>query len=98
MESSAILLNQLSWELATFDVAINDNNQLLVGDYDNNCIPIFTLDGVFISKIGTQYVTVVFIHSFGSLGSAEGQFHGCTGIALYPNGSIFISDSSNKRI
>ena len=42
----------------------------------------------------------VFIHCFGSKGSAEGQFHTNEnlGIALSPNGSIYISDYCNKRI
>ena len=35
------------------DVAVNNNNQLLVTDYDHHCIYTFTLDGDYVGKLGT---------------------------------------------
>ena len=36
-----------------YDVTVNGNNQLLVADYDNHCIHIFTLDGDHVGRLGT---------------------------------------------
>ena len=38
------------------------------------------------------------VHCFGSIGYDGGQFHRPYGIALAPNGSIYVSDMMNKRI
>ena len=35
---------------------------------------------------------------YGSRGSIEGQFEFHSGIALSPNGDIYVSDGSNKRV
>ena len=35
-------------------IAVNSNNQLLVADYNHHCIFIFTLDGNYVGKFGTQ--------------------------------------------
>ena len=51
----------------------------------NNRVSVFDKDGVF-------------VHCFASKGSAIGQFSYPRGIALSPNGRIYISDHENKRI
>ena len=129
--SHIIRSNQLT---SSFDVAINDKNQLFVANWAHHCIFIFTLDDNYVGRIGTRgsgkgqlnlasgvavnkegYVFVgeagncrvsifskeqTFIHSFGSRGSAKGQFNTneSLGIALSPDGNVYISDYSNKRI
>ena len=40
----------------------------------------------------------VFVHCFGSKGSSNGQFSSPDGIALSPNGTVYVSDRINKRI
>lgn len=68
-------------------IAVDKYGFILVIEGVNHRVSIFDKDGAF-------------IHYFGSKGSAEGQFHTneSLGIALNPNGSIYISDYYNKRI
>lgn len=66
-------------------LAIDTCGLILVTEHDNNGVSIFNKDGTF-------------IHCFGCKGSAEGQFSSPSGIALGPDGSIYICDSDNKRI
>jgi RHS repeat-associated protein len=39
-----------------------------------------------------------YLRSFGSIGEGKGQFKEPTGIAINPNGDVFVADSGNKRI
>ena len=57
----------------------------IVTEGGNHRVSVFNKDGVF-------------THCYGSKDSAEGQFSLPYGIALSPNGSIYISDCNNKRI
>ena len=68
-------------------VTVDEYGCILVIEGVNHRVSIFDKDGIF-------------IHCFGSKGSAKGQFHTneSLGIALSPDGSIFISDYHNKRI
>ena len=61
------------------------NGFIIVADYNNDHVSVFDRDGNC-------------MHCFGSSGSANGQFNGPYGIALSPNGSIYVSDRSNHRI
>ena len=58
---------------------------IIITEADNNHVSVFDKDGVI-------------IHCFRSKGSAEGLFSSPCGIALSPNGSIYVSDFNNKRI
>ncbi|XP_065902619.1 tripartite motif-containing protein 2-like [Dysidea avara] len=40
----------------------------------------------------------VFLHSFGSNGSAEGEFSSPYGIAVSPNNDLYVTDYNNKRV
>ena len=40
----------------------------------------------------------LFIHSFGSNGSAAGQFRSPCGIAISPNHDVYVTDWGNKRV
>ena len=68
-------------------VAVDEYGCILVIEGVNHRVSIFDKDGVF-------------VHCFGSKGFAEGQFHTneSLGIALSPDGNIYISDYYNKRI
>ena len=110
-----------------WDVAVTTNNQLLVADYNNNCVFRFTLDGTYVDKFGNDHLSHpvvlttdlhgfilvcengychvsvfdkngVFIHHFGSYGSAQGQFSAPRGIAVSPNNEVYVADYSNKRV
>ena len=58
------------------------HGSIMITECGNNRMSVFNKDGVF-------------IHCFGS---KEGQFSSPYVIAVSPNGSIYISDYSNKRI
>ena len=57
---------------------------ILVAEYGNR-VSIFNKDGKL-------------IHCFGSSGSDDGKFNGPRGIALSPNGNVYITDCNNKRV
>ena len=58
---------------------------ILVAEYGNNHVSIFNKDGNF-------------IHAFGSYGSDDGKFKRPRGIAISPNGNIYVSDHGNRRV
>ena len=58
---------------------------------------------VLVTENGTHRVTVfdqdgACVRQFGSNGSANGQFSNPRGIAISPNGNIYVADYSNKRV
>ena len=58
---------------------------------------------VLVTEDGTHRVTVfdqdgTCVCQFGSNGSANGQFSNPRGIAISPNGNIYVTDYSNKRV
>ena len=72
---------------APFDVAVTpDGSQIAVSDSGNNRIQQFS------ATSGT------FISSFGSQGSAIGQFNTPKGLTFDSSGTLFIVDSGNNRI
>lgn len=63
----------------------SDDCFLLVTDKCNHCICMLTLDGQFVKAVGT-------------FGASPLQFNSPTGMAVHPDGRIFICDSLNHRI
>ena len=58
---------------------------------------------IFVTEGGNHRLSIFdkdgnFVHSFGSKGSANGEFSCPVRIALSPNGSVYISDCYNQRI
>ena len=68
-------------------IAVNNQAQLLVVDYKNHCVYIFTPQGDLVKKIGTE-----------SPGSEKGQLSYAYGIAVDLNGFIYVADSINHRV
>ena len=66
-------------------IAVNTNDQLLVADFNHNCIFMFTLDGNYVDKFGTQ-------------GTCRGQLNSPTGITADNCGFILVSEYDNNRI
>ena len=66
-------------------VAVRDSGEIVVVEYGNHCVSIFDHNG---AKIRT----------FGTVGSAWGQFNGSFGVAFDSAGKILIADGSNHRI
>ena len=66
-------------------VAVTQSGELVVSEYDGNCISIFSRSG---SKI----------RSFGTFGNGAGQFGCPCGVAVDEDNNIYVADSHNYRI
>ena len=66
-------------------VVIDSSNKVLVCDYGNHRIQVFTTEGQFLHKIGTR-------------GVGLGQFTNPAGIAVSPNGHLYVSESGGHRV
>ena len=66
-------------------VAVNQRGEIIVAESGGHCISIFSPSG---EKIGT----------FGSKGSAQGQFNEPRGVAVDGDGNILVVDAQNHRI
>ena len=66
-------------------IAVNTNDQLLVADYSHHCISIFTLDGNYVGKFGTQ-------------GTGRGPLSNPSGIATDIHGFILVTDNTNNSV
>ena len=66
-------------------VAVNSKGQILVAEHAKHCIKILTSEGENFLSFGTQ-------------GSAKGQFNAPRGVAIDEQDNIYIADSNNHRI
>ena len=66
-------------------VAVNQRGEIIVAEYSGHCISIF-------SSIGEK------IRTFGSKGSAQGQFDDPRGVVVDGDGNIVVVDGNNCRI
>ena len=66
-------------------VAVSTNDQLLVANYGHHCITIFTLDGSYVGKYGTQ-------------GTGKGKLSFPTGITFDVHGFILVTEAKNNCI
>lgn len=72
-------------------LAIDPAGYLYVADKGNFRIQKFTLDGAFVTAWGSAI-------SWGGEGTGDGQFSHPEGIAVAPDGSVYVADSGNHRI
>ena len=66
-------------------IAVSSNDQLLVANSGHHCISIFTLDGNYVGKLGTQ-------------GTGRGQLSCPMGIATDMYGFILVTENDNNRV
>ncbi|XP_015235842.1 PREDICTED: tripartite motif-containing protein 3-like isoform X1 [Cyprinodon variegatus] len=66
-------------------VAVNNKNEIIVTDFHNHSVKVYSADGEFLFK-------------FGSHGEGNGQFNAPTGVAVDTNGNIIVADWGNSRI
>ncbi|XP_075565779.1 LOW QUALITY PROTEIN: tripartite motif-containing protein 3 [Pelecanus crispus] len=66
-------------------VAVNNKNEIVVTDFHNHSVKVYSADGEFLFK-------------FGSHGEGNGQFNAPTGVAVDANGNIIVADWGNSRI
>ncbi|XP_016358575.1 tripartite motif-containing protein 3-like isoform X3 [Sinocyclocheilus anshuiensis] len=66
-------------------VAVNNKNEIVVTDFHNHSVKVYSADGEFLFK-------------FGSHGEGNGQFNAPTGVAVDVNGNIIVADWGNSRI
>ncbi|XP_074517918.1 tripartite motif-containing protein 2 isoform X1 [Halichoeres trimaculatus] len=65
--------------------AVNKNNEIIITDFHNHSVKVFTPEGELVLK-------------FGSNGEGNGQFNAPTGVAVDNNGNIIVADWGNSRI
>uniref|UniRef100_A0A8C1TT80 RING-type E3 ubiquitin transferase n=1 Tax=Cyprinus carpio TaxID=7962 RepID=A0A8C1TT80_CYPCA len=66
-------------------VAVNNKNEIVVTDFHNHSVKVYSADGEFLFK-------------FGSHGEGNGQFNAPTGVSVDVNGNIIVADWGNSRI
>uniref|UniRef100_A0A8C1CQW3 RING-type E3 ubiquitin transferase n=1 Tax=Cyprinus carpio carpio TaxID=630221 RepID=A0A8C1CQW3_CYPCA len=66
-------------------VAASSIGKVLIADSNNQCVQIFSNDGLFKSRFGVR-------------GRSPGQLQRPTGVAVHPNGDIIIADYDNKWV
>ena len=66
-------------------VAVRSNGEIVVAEWGDHCVSIFDHNG---KKIRT----------FGTYGSAQGQFNHSCGVAIDSAGNILVADKGNHRI
>ncbi|KAM9769128.1 tripartite motif-containing protein 2 isoform 1-T4 [Menidia menidia] len=66
-------------------VAASCLGKVLIADSNNQCVQIFSNDGLFKSRFGIR-------------GRTPGQLQRPTGVAVHPNGDIIIADYDNKWV
>ena len=67
-------------------LAVDSQNRVYITDGGNNRVQVFDSTGVYLTTIG------------GSWGMRTGQLRGPSGIAIGPDGSLYVADSDNHRI
>ena len=67
-------------------LAVDSQNRVYITDGGNNRVQVFDSTGAYLTTIG------------GSWGMRTGQLRGPSGIAIGPDGSLYVADSDNHRI
>ncbi|MEM7031736.1 MAG: flippase activity-associated protein Agl23 [Chloroflexota bacterium] len=73
-------------------IAVADDGRVYVSDTWNHRIQIFDDDGNYLSEFGQ------FANTDGTVDSAAGSFWGPRDIVVAADGSVFVSDTGNKRV
>ncbi len=83
---------------ASFSAIVDSSGNVFVADTINNRIQKFQLSNP--CPTGTTQVVsgVCFVTTWGSLGTANGQFSYPYGIAVDSSGNVFVADGNNERI
>ncbi|XP_062309330.1 tripartite motif-containing protein 3b isoform X4 [Osmerus eperlanus] len=84
-EKSGANLNRSGPVFSPHFVAVNNKNEIVVTDFHNHSVKVYSADGEFLFK-------------FGSHGEGNGQFNAPTGVAVDANGNIIVADWGNSRI
>ncbi|CAH1240996.1 TRIM3 [Branchiostoma lanceolatum] len=66
-------------------ITVDGEGNILVSDYDNNCVYVYNEDGQFLFQ-------------FGGEGSGEGQLDNPSGICTDRAGNIIVADNGNRRV
>ena len=67
------------------DIAITSEGNVIVADRGNHRIQVFNKEGDFLDEFGTN-------------GSSNNQFDDPEGVAVHPNGQVWVADRDNERV
>lgn len=73
------------WFTTVTSITIDQSNNLLVADFYNHRIQKFTVDGIFLTSLGTE-------------GNGQGQFQYAIAVAVTDDRTVFVADFGNNRI
>lgn len=81
-------------------MATNSHGNIVISDFHNHNIKIFTKDGAFIFSFGTNGEWGLLQKSDSDIFSGEGngQFNAPTGVAVDSQDNILVADWGNSRI
>ena len=85
LEMRGVPINTITGVGEPWGVAVTESGEVVVSDFSDHCISVFSREGKKIRK-------------FGSKGSSKRQFNRPTGVAITTDNYILIADSYNHRI
>ncbi len=81
--------NQVAWQMEVQTryrgLAISEANEIFVTNHKNNCVDVYSIDGLL-------------LRTWGSAGKQPGQFMSPAGIAVTKRGEVIVADKINCRV
>ena len=85
LEMRGVSINTITGVSSPWGVAVSERGEVVVSEYNGNCISVFNREGKKIRKIGSK-------------GSSKTQFETPNGVAITSDNHILVADKYNHRI